>query len=489
MHASHGPQTHLRFEYDDKSFAVPNYGVMVRIADWDFMHQSNATASDRASNFKVIDRAKKPCVHRQQKGGESDAWGHCLTLLSKPAAELGPSGWPEADSVAPIPGMNVTCARLRGSDCRRLALARKMQPEEMALLEKMCPSACTQVPVTVTVPADAAWLGSASVKDDTTFRDSKGFRCRSWKGWDCRHPEADDFPPSETAALLKHCPVTCGRAVHGQKVPEASGGAAVLMLLRVVAGDEVLEAPANVSRRDEGTTEALVTWRVADAKRLLRLLRTPGVTVCARLGPWFIVDSMRLAERKADDPYLQAKMRGAGGKFRVSAKVPVKIVGNDGLVDGLFRGSDEASSSNKYGASVTKLSSFSDSRTIDPKAQNAAALRFSEEHQSRILYAGGVAYTPFDSGERMQYDFAHDGITPVDNRRFDLHFLFNQLTHKTTSKKYGHLFPDETRDWIASLFKTRLLNMSTGPATRHYRMTGGYDAVFCDGCELSPCPP
>jgi hypothetical protein len=87
-------------------------------------------------------------------------------------------------------------------------------------------------------------------------------------------------------------------------------------------------------------------------------------------------------------------------------------------------------------------------------------------------YETGFGYVyrkpPLDKRETGFYYFARSGITPFENKKLDVHFVFNQLLKWDGFYKF---VPNAVRNWVKSVVGSGPLAAYNSELVRHNRMS------------------
>eukprot|EP00040_Diaphanoeca_grandis_P000225 m.14788 g.14788 ORF g.14788 m.14788 type:complete len:1118 (-) comp10283_c0_seq1:34-3387(-) len=469
-------ETFYEYTANNKVFKIPNYGFQVRICDFDFMH---TPGFPRANNPKVTKIANRVCAVRTP---EEVTW---TPIHDKVLSERFVPLTTNPDSKTFVDHMGLMCAKWKGK-CQNFSVGESdYDASDWATIVDNCPNACGR-PSFLYIDVDASKLSQlAPYTDDPKFRDYKGYTCQDWKSdsYGClRSGTVHEYPPSQRANLLSKCPKAC----RTENIAEAK---TVLVHLErsacVQDGVYKAEVVARFGNKWSLKLE-LNSTRGAIAARLRQpaLFSNSNARVRFFVLPWFEVYSLKKT-RNDDSLKFETILNGRTGPPQVHSSDIIRLLDNRvGITESFRVRTVYDSLGTKW---VLPRSSPSESpfpkncRRISLDSRRVLGEAKTMHEDKSLLVGGGFGYVSGLKSSQDYFDYAGYGITPENNTRFDLHFMFNLLLDHViyhSQKKYAH--PTAIK-FIQGLFPASNPLIARGDSTRTYdfRVTDYFHHWWC----------
>jgi len=454
-------------------FHIPNYGYSIRIADWDFVH---ADKNPRLRNEKVMELKSRHCGTTIPN---RRLWTSAMPVRSKQVAERGQGTAKEDSAAMPLRkgvAAGWSCAKWQQTGCATFdfRVAEIPAPDMQAVLNA-CPKACHTSEGTVELVVDAPQLVARGQRtaDDNTFRDSTHhMSCAEWAAsCDSAQCPGNDLTAAEEAELFARCPVSCTQtAVDDIPAYESSGQRRFAVRIRGNAAvpDGVYEAVQT------GTSAG--TWRLQISVRGL-----PGINPDeqgAGLGsvefirrPWLNNITVTSKHRKNSFQRHLYTVTIAESDYRrlhLKTKDLIYIAGNGAVHPGTFQ--------------VVKVPPTASIKAGGRVMIDLESAEMNGTPPPRHDYHGGVLFRVAARCSAKYYEYSSYGITPVNNTRFDLHFMLNQLQDYMDEKDWKDYFPTESKRLVRKLFDNVTPNLRGWykPLVHDYRFTDSHENWWCD---------
>eukprot|EP00038_Savillea_parva_P009640 m.184876 g.184876 ORF g.184876 m.184876 type:complete len:1082 (-) comp16257_c0_seq1:103-3348(-) len=451
-------------------FRIPNYGYSARIADWDF---ANAH-TPRLHNAKINYKYSKRCGTNVT---QDRLWTPPVRIVASNVVERKEMAT-ESPTRKPFPVGN-TCKQWAEARCdREDFVAAEYTPKEKRAVLTTCPKACMYEQGTVDLTIDTPTFATTeSEADDADYKDNKGNKCTSWGGkCDKMHCESG-FDLNDERELFAHCPVSC--ACTKQPTTQTVNGKPMYVVqIQQVSGlpDGIYRVSRVLGTGGQDATAA-DTWklRVVVAHRhgvnLTAVAGAGAGTVQFLRRPW--QSNFTLISKHEKNDYQQNVFQ-------------VKVDKSAFFTERYERGDILYIFDNTVGHPIEyRVHTVSSAKTV--AANGVAILELNSRTQNGHRPGKGEAF----GGGMFRlaracvddfYDYSKYGITPVENTKFDLFFLYNQITDYTHEPGWRPYFPNKMKVLLNNLFNDVPRNLKGWykPNVDDYRMTGNYFYWWCD---------
>eukprot|EP00041_Stephanoeca_diplocostata_P022697 m.543855 g.543855 ORF g.543855 m.543855 type:complete len:1112 (+) comp22132_c0_seq8:263-3598(+) len=490
--------TYTDYTFDNATYHLPNYGYNARMADWDF---AGGRVLPRMWNEKISERYHKRCawplktlwfdnantatnagnVHRKQ--------GNILEVQIPDANAFASV----KDNAKFVDSNKLTCADWR-EDCPSFDFYFSFytRPDTLRIW-KNCPKACNAQQGTVRMTVEAP-----------PFEQHVDARlCDRWKQ-DCHHAADKAFSNGKLRSiedqeqLIRDCPVACGAHPNLQSTASTLGASTVPQqyLINVSGNAIVPDGVYRATRMLSAQASYPGAWVMEFSVANLRLNKSAkvGVHPVIDLGdvvflqqPWFEVYSVTTMD-DSDDGNFQYEIILQPHASPMNTSVMPDIAKNDIIM----LGDNDAFFPDQFRVNA-KWAQHGITRAMCPTCPlesmlkiRAAAMRFrADRDKFRGVKKGGFGFVTsvfLTTQPEDFYQFSHIGIAPVENEKFDLHFILNHLHKKTYTEPYEEWFHPEIKTFIQGIFEDsdKWLGVTDGPYSSSYRLGNAFHHWWCD---------